>query len=65
MRAIAGAALTDLATIALAGAAGYAGALFVLGTAGELRPQESLFLNSFMVVEALRALLRLVFSRHG
>ncbi|HQV08475.1 MAG TPA: mechanosensitive ion channel protein MscS, partial [Thauera sp.] len=63
--AIAGAALTDLATIVLAGAAGYAVALFVLGTAGELRPQESLFLNAFLVVEALRALLRLVFSRHG
>ena len=63
--AIAGAALTDLATIALAGAAGYAVALFVLGTAGELRPQESLFLNAFLVVEALRAVLRLVFSRHG
>ena len=63
--AIAGATLTDLATIVLAGAAGYAVALFVLGTAGELRPQESFFLNAFLVVEALRAVLRLVFSRHG
>lgn len=62
---VAGAALTDLATIALAGAAGYAIALFLLGTSGELRPQESLFLNAFLVVESLRAVLRLVFSRHG
>ena len=63
--AVAGAALTDLATIALAGAVGYAFALFLLGTAGELRPQESLFLNAFLVVESLRAVLRLVFSRYG
>jgi small-conductance mechanosensitive channel len=63
--AVAGAALTDLAMIALAGAAGYVVALFVLGTAGELRPQQSLFLNAFLVVEVLRAVLGLVFSRHG
>lgn len=60
-----GAALTDLATIVLAGAVGYLFALFLVGTAGELRPQESLFLNAFLLVESLRAVLRLVFSRHG
>jgi small conductance mechanosensitive channel len=62
---IAGAMLVDLATIAIAWLAGYALALFVLGAAGELRPQESLFLNAFLAVESLRAVLRIVFSRHG
>lgn len=62
---IAAAMLVDLATIAIAWLAGYALALFVLGSAGELRPQESLFLNAFLAVESLRAVLRIVFSRHG
>lgn len=63
--AIAGAAVTDLVVVGLAWLAGHALALFALGTPGELRVQESLFLNAFLVVECLRAALRILLAQHG
>lgn len=62
---LAGALLCDLAAIALAWLAGHAVAVFVLGAPGELRAEASLFLNAFLVVESLRAVLRILLSRHG
>ncbi len=63
--AVVGAAAVDAATIALAWLAGYGIALFVLGGVGEMSVQESLFLNAFLLVELIRVLLRVVFSRRG
>ncbi|WP_082830022.1 mechanosensitive ion channel domain-containing protein [Ectothiorhodospira sp. BSL-9] len=54
----------DVATVLLAWLAGYAIALFVLGTSGEMTTQATLFLNAFLIVELLRAAIRLVFSKH-
>lgn len=63
--AVAVAALADVATIVLAWLAGNAGAMFLLGNAGALRVQESLFLNAFLAVELLRVALRVILARHG
>jgi small-conductance mechanosensitive channel len=63
--AVAGAALVDVATIVLAWLAGNASAMFLIGDAGALRVQESLFLNAFLAVELLRVALRVLFARHG
>ncbi|MHB1373276.1 MAG: mechanosensitive ion channel domain-containing protein [Thauera sp.] len=62
---IGGAAATDLATVVLAWFAGHALALAALGAPGELQVQESLFLNAFLVVECLRAALRILVAHHG
>lgn len=62
---IAGALLCDLAAIALAWMTGHAVAVFALGVPGELRAEASLFLNAFLVVESLRAIVRILLSRHG
>ena len=62
---IGGAAMTDVAVVALAWLAGHGLALFALGAPGELRAHESLFLNAFLVVECLRAALRILLARHG
>lgn len=62
---VAVAALADVATIVLAWLAGNAGAMFLLGDAGALRVQESLFLNAFLAVELLRVALRVILARHG
>ncbi len=63
--ATAGAAALDITLIALAWLVGYATALFVLGTAGEINLQESLFLNAFLAVELVRAILRILLSPRG
>ncbi|MCG5493290.1 MULTISPECIES: mechanosensitive ion channel domain-containing protein [Ectothiorhodospira] len=55
--------IIDVATVLLAWLTGYAIALFVLGTSGEMTAQETLFLNAFLIVELLRAAIRLVFSK--
>ncbi|WP_274522373.1 mechanosensitive ion channel domain-containing protein [Ectothiorhodospira mobilis] len=54
--------LLDLATVALAWAAGHALALFVTGEAGQMTARDSLFLNAFLLVELTRAALRLFLS---
>ncbi|MFP4244439.1 MAG: mechanosensitive ion channel domain-containing protein [Ectothiorhodospira sp.] len=56
--------LLDLITVALAWAAGHAVALFVTGDAGQMTARDSLFLNAFLLVELLRAALRLLLSPH-
>lgn len=63
--AIAGAAAVDLAIIAIAWLIGYGIALFLLGEAGEISLQESLFLNGFLAVELVRAVLRILLSPRG
>lgn len=63
--ATAGAGLIDLLTIAFAWLAGYGVALFVIGESGAIRVHESLFLNAFLMVEAIRVGLRILLSRHG
>jgi small conductance mechanosensitive channel len=56
------AAVIDVAAILLAWVGGYAVALFVLGDAGAMRTQQSLFLNAFVLVEVFKALLRMLFA---
>ncbi len=63
--AIAGAAVVDLATIAIAWLVGYGVALFVLGESGVISLQESLFLNAFLMVEMVRTILRILLSPRG
>lgn len=63
--ATSGAVALDIALIALAWLVGYAITLFILGTAGEINLQESLFLNAFLVVELARAVLRILLSPRG
>ena len=63
--AVLAAGVSDLATIALTWLAGYGIALFAFGELGVIRMQDSLFLNAFLLVESVRALLRLVLARHG
>ena len=63
--AVTGAAALDVAVIAFAWISGYGIALFVLGAPGEINLQESLFLNAFLVVEAVRMVLRAVLARRG
>ncbi|TVQ72608.1 MAG: mechanosensitive ion channel protein MscS [Chromatiaceae bacterium] len=55
--------IIDVVTVLMAWLAGYAIALFVLGTSGEMTAQETLFLNAFLIVELLRAAIRLVFCK--
>ncbi len=54
--------LVDLAAVALAGVGGYALALFVLGERGSLDAASSLFINAFVLIEAFKALLRMIFA---
>ena len=62
--AVIGAIGVHLATVVLAWLAGYAIALFMpgVGESGEIRVQESLFLNAFLVVEGTRMVLAAVLS---
>lgn len=65
--AIIAAVVIHLFVIILTWFAGYGIALFVIGTPGEMSMQESLFLNAFLVIELVRAVIRTVFSNryHG
>lgn len=65
--AIIAAVVIHLFVIILTWFAGYGIALFVIGTPGEMSVQESLFLNAFLVIELVRAVIRTVFSNryHG
>ncbi|ART81073.1 mechanosensitive channel protein [Oceanisphaera avium] len=56
------AALVDVIAIGLAYTAGGLIATFIIGTTGELTTQGSLFLNAFLVIELLKAGLRVLFS---
>ena len=56
------AAAIDAVNIVLAWLAGWALAAFVLGEPGAIEPRLSLFLNAFVAIEALKALLRVVFA---
>ena len=58
-----GAALCDLGSVILAWAIGYAVALFVLGTTpGQMRLNQSLLLNAFLIVEAAKMVSRIVLA---
>ncbi|WP_373023908.1 mechanosensitive ion channel domain-containing protein [Thioalkalivibrio sp.] len=61
------AAAIDFLVVILAWLAGYALALFVLGESGEMNTRHSLFLNAFLLIEATKAALRLIFATryHG
>ncbi len=60
--AVLGALLIDVIVIVLAGAAGYLVSLFGAGESGEIGRTESLFINAFVIVEIVKALIRMVFS---
>ncbi|WP_227875779.1 mechanosensitive ion channel domain-containing protein [Kushneria konosiri] len=60
--AVLGALLIDVVVILLAGAVGYVISLFFAGEAGEIGRAESLFINAFVIVEIVKALIRMVFS---
>lgn len=57
-----GALIIDVALVLLAGAVGYMVSLFFSGQAGEVGRTESLFINAFVMVEVVKALIRMVFS---
>lgn len=60
-----GRVLSDFGGILLAWVGGYALALFVVGEPGTMDTRQSLFLNAFLGLEALKALLRLLLApRH-
>ncbi|GHA22763.1 mechanosensitive channel protein [Oceanisphaera arctica] len=56
------ASAVDVLAVALAYVAGNLVATFMVGETGELTTQASLFLNAFMVIELLKAGLRVLFS---
>ncbi|MEM6944168.1 MAG: mechanosensitive ion channel domain-containing protein, partial [Pseudomonadota bacterium] len=56
--AIAISSLLDLITLLMAWATGYAFAVFGRGEAGDLSVHEALFLNAFLVVEFIKAVIR-------
>lgn len=60
--AVLGALLIDVVVIVLAGAVGYVVSLFFAGQTGEIGRAESLFINAFVIVEIVKALIRMVFS---
>jgi small-conductance mechanosensitive channel len=55
-------AIVDLLTVALAWVAGYAVALFAIGSNGEMNVSQSLFLNAFLAIEIFKVILRTVFA---
>ncbi|MBK1725827.1 mechanosensitive ion channel protein MscS [Halorhodospira neutriphila] len=57
-----GAALADAAVVLVAWVGGYAVALFALGDFGAIELRQSMFLNAFLLIEALKALLRVFFA---
>lgn len=56
------AAAVDLLTVVLAWVAGYAVALFAVGSNGEMNVSQSLFLNAFLAIEIFKVILRTVFA---
>ncbi|HAO24068.1 MAG: mechanosensitive ion channel protein MscS [Methylophaga sp.] len=56
------AAVVDLLTVILAWVAGYAVALFAIGSNGEMNVSQSLFLNAFLAIEIFKVILRTVFA---
>jgi small-conductance mechanosensitive channel len=56
------AAVVDLMTVVLAWVAGYAVALFAIGSNGEMNVSQSLFLNAFLAIEIFKVILRTVFA---
>lgn len=56
------AGVVDVTVIALAWVSGYAVALFVVGDAGGMATEQSLFLNAFLVIEVFKAVLRMLFA---
>lgn len=54
--------LVDLALVGVAWALGYGLALLLVGTGGELELRATLFLNAFLMVEAVKALVRVFFA---
>ncbi|PWV78798.1 mechanosensitive channel protein [Halomonas sp. A11-A] len=56
------AALVDVLVVALAYVGGNLVATFAIGETGELSTRASLFLNAFLVIELLKAALRVLFS---
>ncbi|QOR40513.1 mechanosensitive channel protein [Billgrantia diversa] len=59
---VAVAALTDAMVVALAYLGGNLIATFAIGESGELSTRASLFLNAFMIIELIKAALRMLFS---
>lgn len=56
------AALVDIVVIALAYALGSVVATFVIGETGQLSTRASLFLNAFLIIELIKAAIRMLFS---
>ena len=59
---VAVAALADIVALALAYVGGNLIATFAIGEAGELTTRASLFLNAFLIIELIKAALRMLFS---
>ncbi|GAA0561072.1 mechanosensitive channel protein [Halomonas salifodinae] len=64
LTAVAIAATLDVLVVALAYLGGNLIATFLIGEAGELSTRASLFLNAFLVIELLKAALRMLFASH-
>ncbi|WP_072823034.1 mechanosensitive channel protein [Modicisalibacter ilicicola] len=63
--AVAMAAIVDVVVVALSYTGGNLIATFAIGKSGELSTQASLFLNAFLVIELVKAAIRVLFaSRH-
>lgn len=60
--AVIAAAIVDFLVIALAWVTGYLVALFLVGETGAMAPQESLFLNAFLLIEIFKAVIRILFA---
>ncbi|MGJ7461362.1 mechanosensitive channel protein [Halomonas sp. MA07-2] len=58
------AALVDVLVVALAYVGGNLVATFAIGETGELSTRASLFLNAFLVIELLKAAVRMLFASH-
>lgn len=58
------AAVIDVLLIAMAYVAGNLIATFAVGETGELSTRASLFLNAFLIIELLKAAMRMLFSSH-
>lgn len=62
LAAVSSAFATDIIVILLAAGAGYGLALFAFGEAGSVGVRESLFINAFVMIEAFKAVIRLLFA---
>ncbi|AFJ01823.1 Potassium efflux system KefA protein / Small-conductance mechanosensitive channel [Methylophaga frappieri] len=54
--------IVDLIVVAIAWVAGYAVALFAVGSDGEMQITQTLFLNAFLAIEVFKVLLRSIFA---